>query len=241
MRNALKFTPYGGRVKVTLSHVTGFVCIEVADTGQGIPPEFMPRIFEMFSQAEGGGKRDNGGLGIGLSLVRQLAELHGGRIEVESAGRSQGACFRLWLADTASASTAEDAPKPADTNVLRGLRILLVEDAVESLEAFRMLLELEGAIVSAQASAERALLVAQTHDFDIVLSDIGMPTMDGYEMVTQLRASSRTASLPAIALTGFGREQDVLKALKAGFNAHLSKPVSLDALTSTIERITKPV
>jgi len=236
VRNALKFTPHGGRVQIALSRQGGFVCVEVADTGQGIDPGFLPRIFEMFSQADGGGRRDRGGLGIGLSLVKQLAELHGGRIEVESAGQGQGASFRLWLPENAPSLPVETPREYVDPGILRGLRVLLVDDSIEALEAFRMLLEMEGAQVRAEPSAEQALEAAAQQEFDVVLSDIGMPTMNGYEMIQQMRKTPRTARLPALALTGFGREQDVTRALAAGFDGHLSKPVSLKGLVAAIAR-----
>jgi two-component system, chemotaxis family, CheB/CheR fusion protein len=234
VRNALKFTPHGGRVRIALSRQGGFVCVEVADTGQGIDPGFLPRIFEMFSQADGGGRRDRGGLGIGLSLVKQLAELHGGRIEVESAGQGQGARFRLWLPENAPSPPVETPREYVDPGILRGLRVLLVDDSIEALEAFRTLLEMEGAQVRAEPSAEQALEAVAQQEFDVVLSDIGMPTMNGYEMIQQMRTAPRTARLPALALTGFGREQDVARALAAGFNGHLSKPVSLKGLVAAI-------
>ncbi|WP_213763455.1 CheR family methyltransferase [Caballeronia sp. dw_19] len=236
VRNALKFTPHGGRVRIALSRQGGFVCVEVEDTGQGIDPGFLPRIFEMFSQADGGGRRDRGGLGIGLSLVKQLAELHGGRIEVESAGQGQGARFRLWLPENAPSPPVETPRETVDPGILKGLRVLLVDDSIEALEAFRTLLEMEGAQVRAEPSAEQALEAAAQQEFDVVLSDIGMPAMNGYQMIRQMRKTPRTARLPALALTGFGREQDVARALDAGFDGHLSKPVSLKGLVAAIAR-----
>ena len=236
VRNALKFTPHGGSVRTALSREGGFVCIDVTDTGQGIDPDFLPRIFDMFSQADGGGRRDRGGLGIGLSLVKQLAELHGGRIEAESAGPGQGARFRLWLPENAPSPRWETPREFIDPGILKGLRVLLVDDSIEALEAFRMLLEIEGAQVRAEASAEQALEAVAQQEFDVVLSDIGMPAMNGYEMIRQMRRTPQTATLPALALTGFGREQDVTRALNAGFNGHLSKPVSLQDLVAAIDR-----
>jgi two-component system, chemotaxis family, CheB/CheR fusion protein len=236
VRNALKFTPHGGRVRIALSRQDALVCVEVADTGQGIDPGFLPRIFEMFSQADGGGRRDRGGLGIGLSLVKQLAELHGGHIEVESAGQGQGARFQLWLPENAPSPPVETPRETVDPGILKGLRVLLVDDSIEALEAFRTLLEMEGAQVRAEPSAEQALEAVAQQEFDVVLSDIGMPTMNGYEMIQQMRKTPRTARLPALALTGFGREQDVIRALDAGFNGHLSKPVSLKGLVAAIDR-----
>jgi two-component system, chemotaxis family, CheB/CheR fusion protein len=236
VRNALKFTPRGGRVDLLLSRENGFACIEVADTGRGIPSDFLPKVFDMFSQAEGGGRRDRGGLGIGLSLVKQLAEMHGGRIEAESAGLGLGARFRLWLPERYYSFYEKNSTEPIDPSILKGLRILLVDDALDGLEAFRTLLELEGAHVQTAESGELALSAASKDDFDVILSDIGMPEMSGYELIAQLRKSPRTARVPAIALTGFGREQDIARAIEAGFDAHISKPVTLRALLDAIGR-----
>ncbi|SOE91942.1 two-component system, chemotaxis family, CheB/CheR fusion protein [Burkholderia sp. D7] len=237
VRNALKFTPRGGRVQIALSQDDESVCISVDDTGRGIAPDFLPKIFDMFSQAETGGKRDRGGLGIGLSLVKQLTEMHGGRIEAESAGLGKGARFRLWLPRSAVWSSLDKPSELLNSNILVGMRILLVDDSLEALDAFRTLLELEGASVQAETSAQQALAAAATANFDLILSDIAMPAMDGYELIAALRRLPQTASVPAIAMTGFGREQDAASALAAGFNAHLGKPVSLPVLLNTIVRM----
>jgi two-component system CheB/CheR fusion protein len=237
VRNALKFTPHGGRIGISLSRDDDFICIEVADTGQGIAPDFLPKIFDMFSQAEVAGRRDRGGLGIGLSLVKQIAEMHGGRIEAESAGLGKGARFRLWLPESPVLRGPDHPDEPIDSSALMELKILLIDDSLESLEAFRTLLELEGAHVHAEASATRALAAATNDDFDLILSDIGMPEMDGYEFIEALRRLPKMVAVPAIALTGFGRAQDAKRALRAGFNAHLAKPVSLPVLLNAIDRI----
>ncbi|MFP3604911.1 CheR family methyltransferase [Paraburkholderia sp. SIMBA_053] len=237
VRNALKFTPRGGSVRVALSEDNRFACIEVKDTGKGIAPEFLSKVFDMFSQAEGSVKRDSSGLGIGLSLTKQLAEMHGGRIEAESAGIGRGACFRLRLPKRSPLAMRSNSPAVADAGILKGLRVLLVDDSIEGLEALGALLEIEGAQVTVESSAQKALALAVDRQFDLILSDIAMPGMSGYDLIEALRKQSNMAKVPAIALTGFGREQDAARALRAGFDAHLGKPVTLNALLHVIGAI----
>ncbi|MFM0327517.1 CheR family methyltransferase [Caballeronia glebae] len=234
VRNAVKFTPHGGQVSLSLTRDDRYACVEVRDTGQGIAPDFLPKVFDMFSQADGAGRRDRGGLGIGLSLTKQLVEMHGGRIEGTSAGLGQGSSFRLWLPHRLPTSSGSRPTATADPSILKGLRVLLVDDSLEGLEGFRTLLELEGTQVRAESSPEAALAVATESEFDLILSDIGMPTMSGYELIAKLRELPACKTIPAIALTGFGREQDAAEALRAGFDAHLGKPVSLSALLAAI-------
>jgi two-component system CheB/CheR fusion protein len=237
VRNAIKFSFRGGEVSLALTCDGNFACVDVIDQGQGIAPDFLPKIFDMFSQAEGAGRRDQGGLGIGLSLVKQLTEMHGGRIEARSDGVGRGAHFRLCLPERPPSTALPVNAGATDPAILKDLRVLLVDDSLDALDAFRTLLELEGAKVSAVSRARAALEEAATHEFDLILSDIGMPEMSGYELIEALRKTPRTAKLPAIALTGFGRAQDAAQALQAGFNAHLGKPVSLDSLIATVRRV----
>ncbi|MFM0235036.1 chemotaxis protein CheB [Paraburkholderia sediminicola] len=236
--NAVKFTPQGGRVNLALSREDGYACVDVQDTGRGIEPAFLPNVFDMFSQAEGAHRRRSGGLGIGLALVKQLAEMHGGHVKAESAGVGKGARFRVWLPADSTVAQPETHDTPGDASLLKGMRILLVDDAVESLQAFQSLLELEGAQVWPQTNGADALAVAAHQPFDLILSDIGMPGMDGYELIAALRKLPATASVPALALTGFGRPQDATRAIRAGYDGHLGKPVSLQALLDKIARAT---
>lgn len=236
--NAVKFTPPGGRVTLQLSRESDHACIEVRDTGRGIEAAFLPNVFDMFSQAEGAHRRHSGGLGIGLALVKQLAEMHGGRVEAESAGAGKGARFRVWLPADNVAPRVEPREAQGDASLLKGMRILLVDDAVESLQAFQSLLEMEGAQVWPQTNGPAALAVSAHQPFDLILSDIGMPGMDGYELIAALRKLPATAAVPALALTGFGRPQDATRAIRAGYDGHLGKPVSLQALLDKIARAT---
>jgi two-component system CheB/CheR fusion protein len=236
--NAVKFTQPGGSVTIKLSQESGHACIEVRDTGRGIEPTFLPHVFDMFSQAEGSHRRHSGGLGIGLALVKQLTEMHGGHVQAESAGLGKGARFRVWLPAGSAEVPGESREMPGDASLLKGMRILLVDDAVESLQAFQTLLEMEGAQVWPQTTGAAALAVAQHQTFDLILSDIGMPGMDGYELIAALRQLPGTASVPALALTGFGRAQDATRAIRAGYDGHLGKPVSLQALVDKIARAT---
>ncbi|WP_260854493.1 CheR family methyltransferase [Paraburkholderia sp. BCC1884] len=238
LSNAVKFTPPGGRITLKLSREDRYACIEVRDTGRGIEPVFLPNVFDMFSQAEGSHRRHSGGLGIGLALVKQLAEMHGGRVEAESQGVGKGARFRVWLPAESTAVRSESSETPGDVTLLKGMRILLVDDAVESLQAFQTLLEMEGAQVWPQTNGADALSVAAQQPFDLILSDIGMPGMDGYELIAALRKLPATAAVPALALTGFGRPQDATRAIRAGYDGHLGKPVSLQALLDKIARTT---
>ncbi|MFM0034934.1 CheR family methyltransferase [Paraburkholderia strydomiana] len=236
IRNALKFTPAGGRVGVTLLPEDGFVCVQVEDTGQGIAPDFLPRVFDMFSQAKTGAAREHGGLGIGLSLVKQLVEMHGGQITAKSDGIGRGSTFCVRLPEVATPLSEELRRPEVDGNILKDLRVLLVDDSADTLDAFRTLLEMEGAKVRAELGGKAALAAASEAPFDLILSDIGMPGMSGYELIVELRKLPQTATIPAIALTGFGRDKDVTEALEAGFDAHVGKPVSLTALLAAIDR-----
>jgi two-component system, chemotaxis family, CheB/CheR fusion protein len=232
--NALKFTPAGGRVTLRLSREGDEACLEVSDTGRGVDPALLPNLFETFSPADGAQRRQGGGLGIGLALVRQLAQMHGGRVEAESAGAGQGARFRIWLPASDTSSTAERPAPPADVSLLKGMRILLVDDAIESAQAFKTLLEMQGALVWPHTSGAAAIEAADGEPFDLILCDIDMTDTDGHELIDGLRGRPATARTPALALTGFGRPQDAARALRAGFDGHLAKPVSLQALLDRI-------
>ena len=237
LSNALKFTRTGGSIAARLRTDDGFAVLEVQDTGRGIASDFLPHVFDMFRQDEAVTRRQEGGLGIGLALVKSLVELHGGSVSAESEGAGRGATFRIRLPLRDRTDFAPLSEAQPGRGRLTGMRILVVDDTQDTLDTFGYLLAGDGAVVTTAASARQALEAADHGDFDLIISDIGMPGMDGYELIAELRSRARTAAVPAIALTGFGRPQDVKRALTAGFNAHLDKPVDFDAMYRQFERL----
>ncbi|WP_232061935.1 chemotaxis protein CheB [Variovorax sp. PBS-H4] len=236
LSNAVKFTPDGGRITVHVSQDADFAKITVADTGCGIAPEFLPHAFTMFSQAVGETTPANGGLGIGLALVQELAHAHGGRAEVASAGLNQGSEFSVWLPLHDSAAEAEQDRAPAEVN-FKDWRVLAVDDYAEGLIPFAEVLRLEGAIVDIADSARKALDMLETKAYDLLVSDLGMPEMDGYQFIAEVRRRPAMRELPAIAVSGFGRRADARRALEAGFNAHVPKPAAVDDLKAAVSRL----
>ncbi|MEO8249118.1 MAG: PAS domain-containing protein, partial [Burkholderiales bacterium] len=236
LSNAIKFSAPGGTIDVRLALDGDFSRLDVKDTGQGISADFVPQVFDMFRQANRPSTRPQGGMGIGLALVRQLAEEHGGKVAAASEGEAMGSTFSVWLPLSRASSTdatSINAPQP-----LVGLRILVVDDSEDALVSFTALLQLEGAEVTAAGSGADALAAAaEAASFDLILSDIAMPEMDGYVLIAKLRALETTRAVPAVALTGFGRPADVQRALAAGFNAHLGKPVVIDELFDVIRSL----
>ena len=233
--NALKFTPRNGAIQARISVEGGEARLDVIDTGQGIGAELLPHVFDLFWQAERGTTRSRGGMGIGLALVKHLAEEHHGRVAVASEGAGLGTKFSVWLPRAhVPQQTRVDA---RHASPLSGLRLLLVDDTVDALESFAALLQLEGAEVTAASSAQQALDAAEHTAFDAVVSDVAMPVMDGYQLIARLRSQPAYSTLPAIALTGFGRPQDERRAIEAGFDAHLTKPASIETLVDLVHRL----
>ena len=234
LSNALKYNQPGGSVAVRLHGEPGMAVLEVRDTGRGIDAAFLPHVFEMFRQETATTTREQGGLGIGLALVKSLVELHGGRVEAESAGIGHGTTVRVSLPLDVSSQEAGRGGRSYQGRVLEGRRVLLVDDTPDTLETFGMLLQAEGADVVTASTAADAIAIAREDEFDLLISDIGMPDVDGYSLISALRSDLRTTRLPAVALTGYGRKADVQRALAAGFDAHLDKPVDFDKLVRTI-------
>jgi two-component system CheB/CheR fusion protein len=239
LSNAAKYTPPGGVIEIAASSEGGEVAVHVRDNGMGIAPEMLPRVFELFAQADSTLNRAQGGLGIGLTIARQLVELHGGRIEALSDGPAQGAEFVVRLPATA-ADVQPSVTAVAVAIERRRRRVLLVEDNPDSAESMKMLLELAGHSVRVVQDGEVALAAARAEPPEIMLIDVGLPGMDGYELVRQLRQIPALDGSLLIALTGYGREEDKQQALAAGFHHHLTKPVDIDSLHTLIGRPVDP-
>jgi signal transduction histidine kinase len=248
--NAAKFSPAGATIEVLLDSRAGMLRLQVRDQGQGIAPEFLERLFDRFTQEQSPGKRSHTGLGLGLSIVRQLAELHGGTVVAHSDGPGRGATFTVEI-PAAGAPAADADNDPADPSVppaepagdeqaLAGLAVLVVEDDPDAREMLSVVLADRGATVQLAHDFDGAMAAAQARWPDVLLSDIGLPHRDGHELMRALRVLQRKRGLPplpAIALTAFARPQDRDQALEAGFDRHLSKPLSPHALVLTIREL----
>jgi CheY-like chemotaxis protein/anti-sigma regulatory factor (Ser/Thr protein kinase) len=241
LSNAVKFTPSQGHITVGLNKIGNQVQITVADTGKGIRPEFLPDVFESFRQEDASITRQHGGLGLGLAIVRHLVEAHNGTITVQSEGEGQGTTFtvQLPLMDAAS-GTAHDSASIEDGLSLAGLRILAVDDDPDSRELLEVLLSQHGADIVTVASAAAALAQITVFEPDILITDLGMPEMDGYALLREVRAltADRESLLPAIALTAYARQEDKKKTLAQGFQKHLSKPLEIEGLVEAIAALT---
>jgi CheY-like chemotaxis protein len=248
LSNAAKFTQHGGRVAIRTESTEGLARITVVDNGPGISPKFLPHVFDRFRQADASSTRSHGGLGIGLTIVRHIVELHGGRVSAFSAGEGQGATFTVELPIIA-AKIDPDQPVPAvimqpegaattsklNTD-LQGARVLVVDDEIDAREVIARLLRRANAEVWVAGSAAEAIEHLMNDHPDLLISDIAMPDRDGYELIQSIRAMPglRDTHLPAIALTAYAREEDRLRALSAGFEDHIAKPVDSDQLVSVV-------
>jgi two-component system CheB/CheR fusion protein len=239
VNNAIKFTPENGVIRINVSKVNADVVLEVVDSGIGIAKENLAKVFDLFSQAENHHtSHQREGLGIGLSLVRQLVEAHEGKAEVSSEGLGKGCTFTIRLPFVASdlCPLKEDTSQDAE-GVLAGVKVLLVDDSSDVLEALSLLLEMENADVQAVDSPEKALEIAKSADFDVIISDIGMPGMNGHDLMRALRKLPTCMDVPSIALTGYGSGKDVQKTIDSGFTQHLGKPVNMELLISTVKLV----
>lgn len=252
LSNAIKFTGRGGRVEVRLEQKESRVEITVSDSGQGIPPEFLPHVFDRFRQADSSTTRRHGGLGLGLSIVRHLVELHGGQVRAESPGENLGSTFTVTLPALEPQPGEPPAPEEAPAAVsergqgnglpsLAGVRVLVVDDEADARDLLTRILEHCGAKVSLASSAAEALQVLRSTRPDVLVSDIGMPDADGYELIRSVRRLDRDglAALPAIALTAFARAEDRKRSLDAGYQVHIPKPVAPAALISAVANLAR--
>ncbi len=247
LSNAIKFTPQRGEVKILVQRLNSHLEILICDTGQGISPEFLPYVFDRFRQADGTTTRRFGGLGLGLSIVKQLIELHGGQVEARSEGDGRGSCFVISLPINNSQlqPLQQDRQRPAlreneqqssqELQSLQGLKLLVIDDEPDALSFLERVLAMCGAEVRTGGSAAAALAAIDDFRPDVLISDISMPDVDGYSLIYELRQTKH--NLPAIALTAFARTEDRTRSLRAGFSAHISKPVEPAELVATVAAV----
>jgi PAS domain S-box-containing protein len=247
LSNALKFTAAGGQVKVTLASTPDSACVAIADSGEGIAPEFLPYVFDRFRQADGTSTRNHTGLGLGLAIVKHVVEMHGGTVEAKSEGTGKGATFVVTLP---LAGEAEGRPRgpladrmpgtPQVPQTALGIRVLIVEDDIETRDILSAILERAGFSYRVATRASEALTVLDDWQPDVIVSDIGMPDMDGYAFARQLRArpAAQGGHIPALALSAFARSEDRELALRSGYQAHIAKPVDPADLVKAIAALT---
>jgi signal transduction histidine kinase/ActR/RegA family two-component response regulator len=245
LHNAIKFTPAGGLIAVNVERVGHDAVVTIRDTGCGIPEPMLARIFEMFQQVDQSLGRAHGGLGIGLTLVKRLVELHGGMIQAHSDGPGQGSEFAITLPALNAAGDRSDNPQTAGESPSRSKlprqRILVVDDVQESAETLALLLRAIGQDVSTVHDGRSALAWAVEHKPDLIFLDIAMPGMDGYEVARRIRGTAGLEELVLVALTGYGQEDDRRRASEAGFNYHLTKPTSVEALSDVLSKRRNPL
>jgi CheY-like chemotaxis protein len=240
LANAAKYTDRGGRIALSVSTAGRTAEIRVRDSGIGIPPDQLHRIFDLFAQAEGA-DRGSGGLGIGLALVERLVELHGGTVTAHSEGPGRGSEFIVQLPRMETA--APSAPATPDAVPKRGggatsrRRILIVDDNRDALESLATLLELSGHVVCAAPNGEAALALAASFRPDLVLLDLGMPKVDGYEVARRIRAEPWGKAMTLVALTGWGHDEDRRRTRACGFDSHMVKPLDFEVLAALLARL----
>jgi len=248
--NALKFTPAGGRIDVAL-HTGPGLEIVVRDTGDGIAAEVLPTIFDRLQQGSGHASRRHSGLGLGLAIVRQIVERHGGTVTANSPGEGAGSTFRIWLPDSSAddlALPANEAPAlvaadhTAPAISVRGLRCLVVDDSKDARDVLTVLLTSGGASVTAVDSAAAALDVLDRDRPDVIVSDLAMPDVNGLELIGRIRSrpADRGGRIPAVALTAYAAPEDRVRSIEAGFDEHLAKPVNAAELISVVARLRRP-
>ncbi|MGH8220031.1 MAG: response regulator [Steroidobacteraceae bacterium] len=246
LSNAIKFTPLGGRVEIVLARRGPEAEISVRDTGQGIKPEFLPYVFDRFRQEDGSISRRHGGLGLGLAIVRHLVELHGGTITAASEGEGQGATFTLRVPIRPGVTSGQGTalrPLPAGAALLEGVHVLVVDDDPGAREVIAQILASLGARVSLAASGPAALTLLFERKPHVLVADLGMPEMDGFALIEQVRALDPNLGgrIPAVAVTAYATMHDRLRALRAGYQNHIAKPVEAEELAAIIASLTRPI
>jgi signal transduction histidine kinase len=256
LSNAIKFTPPGGRVDIFLKRKNSHAAVTVADTGQGITSEFLPFVFQRFRQADGGSTRRHGGLGLGLALVRHLVELHGGTVKATSEGEGKGATFEVELpladldkvqrpsaldpaVDPTAGTQLPHAPTALPVPLLKGRRVLLVDDDRDTLQMLAVMLGDRQAEIQTAGSSEEAMRILEWYKPSVLVLDLAMPVEDGYSLIERIRRDSERANIPAVALTAYVRVEDRARALSAGFNMFVPKPVEGNELIAAISNLTE--
>jgi CheY-like chemotaxis protein len=251
LANAIKFSSEGKQIQIRLDRIQDatieYASIKVSDEGKGISPEFIPQLFNRFSQADSSSTRIHGGLGLGLALVRNLVELHGGTVKAESPGEGKGSTFTVNIPiilnkkDFSRDSKLSSEIKAIENNdeqiKLDGLRVLLVDDEANTSEALTVVLQSFGAEVNCAASASEALEIFQKFQPHVLVSDIAMPGEDGYSLIRKIKLLGQKGQIPSLALTAYASGEDIKRALDAGYQAHLAKPVDVNNLSRTIARL----
>jgi signal transduction histidine kinase len=239
LSNAIKFTEPGGKVTVTTQHDNSHAQLVVTDTGIGIEPEFLPHVFDRFKQADGSTSRRHGGLGLGLAIADALAKMHAGRIQAKSEGVGKGSSFILQI-ELATAERVVPEPVPQKIHSLLGLDVLIVEDSLDTLTLLSAVFSREGANVTTAASAAEALEHAVTKRPAVIISDIGMPDVDGYQLLEQLKVIPGMDDVPAIAISGYASDEDRERALGTGYHALVPKPIDIEVLFNLIHDLKLP-
>jgi CheY-like chemotaxis protein len=251
LSNAVKFTPKNGRVQVRLERVNSHIEIAVSDTGIGIKRDFLPYVFERFRQADGSTTRSTGGLGLGLAIVRHIVEMHGGTVEATSAGEGQGSTFRvrlpLMIVHPEAVKMRREHPQTERVEALthlgdlHGIRVFAIDDEEDALQLLRLVLETAGAEVTTLSSPANALEKIAEVKPQVLVIDLGMPEMDGFELIDRIRHSANKSirHTPAAALTAFARSEDRTRALRSGFEMHLAKPVDPGELVASVARLAR--
>jgi CheY-like chemotaxis protein len=251
LSNAVKFTPKEGHIQLQLARINSSVEITVSDTGVGITPDFLPHIFERFRQADSGMSRQHAGLGLGLAIVRNLVEMHGGKVSASSGGADAGATFRVRLpvmiAHAEAVAESRVHPRQEGSRPLQslpdltGTHVVAIDDDPDAVRLLAEILQTAGAAVTTATSAAEALEFVEASPPDVIIADLGMPIMDGFELIERIRRSDNThvRETPAAALTAYARSEDRAKTLQRGFEMHLAKPVDPVELVSAVKALAR--